>query len=126
MTSRPAGSRQGFGNRRGSAARVAADWLCLAATPTFAIMALLTGVLGGGQPDLLCAAAHDASPLRGIIQMYWLRGVAPRVFEDTATCTTRKGGEVESSCEQKLDASEQVTRMKRSEMRHLDIHKDEA
>jgi hypothetical protein len=23
-------------------------WLCLAATPTFAIMALLTGVLGGG------------------------------------------------------------------------------
>jgi hypothetical protein len=27
-----------------------AKWLCLAATPTFAIMALMTGVLGGG-PD---------------------------------------------------------------------------
>src|SRR5208337_3424121 len=25
-----------------------AKWLCLAATPTFAIMALMTGVLGGG------------------------------------------------------------------------------
>jgi hypothetical protein len=30
MTSRPAGSRQAFGNRRGSAVRVAADWLYLA------------------------------------------------------------------------------------------------
>ena len=26
-----------------------ADWLCLVATPTFAIMALITDVLGGGQ-----------------------------------------------------------------------------
>ena len=39
----------------------AADWLCLAAAPTFAIMALLTGVLGGGPPDMLCSAAQDAS-----------------------------------------------------------------
>jgi hypothetical protein len=31
-----------------AAALGAADWLCLAAAPTFAIMALLTGVLGGG------------------------------------------------------------------------------
>ena len=31
-----------------AAALDAADWLCLAATPAFAIMALLTAVLGGG------------------------------------------------------------------------------
>ena len=28
---------------------VAAGWLCFAASPTFAFMALLTGVLGGGR-----------------------------------------------------------------------------
>ena len=33
-----------------------AKWLCLAATPTFAIMALMTGVLGGGPMDMLCRA----------------------------------------------------------------------
>jgi hypothetical protein len=35
----------------------AADWLCLAAAPTFAVMALLTAVPGGGPPDMLCSAA---------------------------------------------------------------------
>jgi hypothetical protein len=30
---------------------------------TFAIMALLTAVLGGGAPDMLCSAVHHASPL---------------------------------------------------------------
>jgi hypothetical protein len=52
-------------------ARGIADWLCLAAAPTFAIMALLTGVLGGA-PDMLCSAAQDASPLSGMVPMYWL------------------------------------------------------
>jgi hypothetical protein len=55
-----------------AAALGAADWLCLAAAPTFAIMALLTGVLGGGPPDMLCSAAHDASPLSGMAAMYLL------------------------------------------------------
>ena len=50
----------------------AADWLYLAAAPTFAIMALLTGVLGGGQPDFLCAAAEQTSPLSGMTPMYLL------------------------------------------------------
>jgi hypothetical protein len=50
----------------------AADWLCLAAAPTFAIMALLTRVLGGGSLDALCSAAHDASPLSGMVLMYSL------------------------------------------------------
>ena len=58
--------------RLAPAARGAADWLCLAAAPTFAIMALLTGVLGGGPQDMFCAAAHDASPLNGMAPMYLL------------------------------------------------------
>jgi hypothetical protein len=54
-----------------AAALGAADWLCLAGAPTFAIMALLTGVLGGS-PDLLCSAAQGASPLSGMVPMYLL------------------------------------------------------
>ena len=45
-----------------------ADWLSLAAAPTFALMALLTGVLGG---DMLCSAAAP-SPLSGMVPMYLL------------------------------------------------------
>jgi hypothetical protein len=57
--------------RRGIAAR-GANWLCLAATPTFAIMALLTAFLRAGPPDMLCAAAQHGSPLSGMTAMYWL------------------------------------------------------
>lgn len=49
-----------------------ADWLHLAAAPTFAIMALLTGVLGGGPSDMLCSMTHDALPLNGMALMYLL------------------------------------------------------
>jgi len=55
-----------------AAALGAADWLCLAAAPTFARMALLTGVVGGGPADMLCPAAQDASPLGGMVPMYLL------------------------------------------------------
>ena len=55
-----------------AAALAAADWLCLAAAPTFAIMVLLTIVLDGGQQDILCAAAQGASPLSGMVPMYVL------------------------------------------------------
>lgn len=47
---------------------VAADFLYLAAAPTFAIMALLTAVLGRGSLDALCGA----SPLSGMVPMYLL------------------------------------------------------
>ena len=47
----------------------AADFLYLAAAPTFAIMALLTCVLGGGSPDALCSGT---SPLSGMVPMYVL------------------------------------------------------
>jgi hypothetical protein len=52
-------------------ARTAADWLYLAAAPTFAIMALLTGVLGGGPADALCSIAGMSS-LAGMMPMYLL------------------------------------------------------
>jgi hypothetical protein len=48
-----------------------AKGLCLAATPTFAIMALMTGVFGGGPMDILCSAGHR-SPLSGMVPMYVL------------------------------------------------------
>jgi hypothetical protein len=72
----------------GRTAALAADWLCLAAAPAFAIMALLTGVLGGGQMAMMCATAQDASPLSGMVPMYllmsavhsapWLRLISSR------------------------------------------------
>ncbi|RWP76194.1 MAG: hypothetical protein EOR09_11730 [Mesorhizobium sp.] len=52
------------------AARGAADWLSLAAAPTFAIMALLTAVTGDA--GMICSAAEDASPLSGMAMMYSL------------------------------------------------------
>ena len=47
------------------------EWLALAAAPTFAVMALLTFVLGGGQADVICSAAHG-SGLSGMVPMYLL------------------------------------------------------
>ncbi len=63
-----------------------AKWLHLSAAPTFAIMALLTGVLGGDPMDMLCSAGYG-SPLNGMVPMYllmsafhlapWLAGLQP-------------------------------------------------
>lgn len=47
-----------------------ADWLCLAAAPTFVLMALLSG-LQAGNPAVLCTGA-GASPLTGMPAMYLL------------------------------------------------------
>jgi len=70
-----------------AAARGAADWLHFAAAPTFAVMALLTLVLGG-PPDMLCAGGDGALSLTGMVPMYalmsafhsapWLRLVSGR------------------------------------------------
>lgn len=69
-----------------AAARRLARWLALAATPTFAIMAVLTAVIGD-PADMLCAAGHG-SLLGGMVPMYllmsafhsaaWLRLIAER------------------------------------------------
>ncbi len=48
-----------------------ARWLGLAAAPTFAIMALWTGFFSG-QPDVLCIAMQDSSPMSGMTVMYLL------------------------------------------------------
>ena len=77
----------GHEERLAPAARGAADWICLAAAPTFAIMALLTGVLDGGPADALCSMT-GVSQLGGMMPMYllmsafhfapWLKLVAGR------------------------------------------------
>jgi hypothetical protein len=69
-----------------AAARHLARWLGLAATPTFAIMAVLTAVLDG-PADMLCGSGHWAM-LEGMVPMYllmsafhsaaWLRLIAER------------------------------------------------
>jgi hypothetical protein len=49
----------------------ATSWLSLAASPTFALMALQAVCFGDGRADLLCSAA-GASPLGGMVPMYLL------------------------------------------------------
>ncbi|NRP70732.1 hypothetical protein ILFOPFJJ_01613 [Ensifer psoraleae] len=87
----PGGSTATFG---------AADWLSFAAAPTFATMALLTGVLG--PEDMLCSSAPDASPLTGMVPMYllmsvfhlapWLRLVSKARRPGPAMSANRKAG----------------------------------
>jgi hypothetical protein len=58
-------------SRRGSAlARGAARWLCLAASPVFASMAVATAF--SGVPEMGCSMAEQASPLGGMAAMYLL------------------------------------------------------
>jgi hypothetical protein len=71
MTSQLAGAKKVFGNNWGAAGRIAAEWLCFAAAPTFAVVALLTA-FDSGQQDMLCAAMQHASPLGGMVPMYLL------------------------------------------------------
>jgi hypothetical protein len=59
-------------DKRANPVLAAADWIPLAAAPTFAVMALLTGIRGGGPPDMLCSVAHGVSPLGGMGTMYLL------------------------------------------------------
>ena len=56
-------------------ARGSVDWLHLATAPTFAVMALVTAVLGDGSVGMLCSGAQDASPLTGMVPMYVLMSV---------------------------------------------------
>ncbi|MGA2952943.1 MAG: hypothetical protein ABSD80_11995 [Caulobacteraceae bacterium] len=54
-----------------TAALGAAKWLSLAATPTFAGMALVTVALGGRSAEVLCSAG-PLCPLNGMVLMYLL------------------------------------------------------
>ena len=69
----PAGSAGRAGQGTG-AARGMARWLSLAATPTFAGMALLTSAHGGNPMDALCSAGHG-SMLSGMVPMYLLMSI---------------------------------------------------
>jgi hypothetical protein len=64
------GSDGGAIRRNNAAVFGAADGLALAASPIFAIMALLTAV--DGSADMMCIAAPDASLLSGMVPMYML------------------------------------------------------
>jgi hypothetical protein len=65
--------------------------LSLAAAPTFAIMALLTGISHGSTPEMLCSAAAGGLPLSGMALMYllmsafhlgpWLRLISRRASD---------------------------------------------
>jgi hypothetical protein len=59
------------GERRSPTLR-ADQWLALAATPTFALMALATAVGGDAASTLICSAAHSAPILTGMVTMYLL------------------------------------------------------
>jgi hypothetical protein len=72
MPERPRSGNARVSAVRGGIADRGANWLSLAAAPTFAIMALLTAFRGSSPPDMLCAAAQHASPLSGMAAMYWL------------------------------------------------------
>ena len=53
---------------------VMAKWLRLAATPSFATMALLTVALDSGQPNALCLTAGSLQP-GGMAPMYLLMAI---------------------------------------------------
>ena len=55
----------------GTTGRGAAHWLSLAAAPSFAIMALLTGIAAGGAMDMVCSLGRG-SALSGMVPMYLL------------------------------------------------------
>jgi hypothetical protein len=50
-----------------------AEWLRLAAAPSYAIMAFVTAVFGASPKDMLCMAMHYSSPLSGMVgSMAWM------------------------------------------------------
>jgi hypothetical protein len=72
MTAHRTGTREEGPESANVVALGVADWLGLAAAPTFAIMALLTALPGGGPPAMICSGMQDGSPLSGMVMMYML------------------------------------------------------
>jgi hypothetical protein len=77
-----------MGLDRRTATYLGADWLALAAAPSFTIMALLSGVLGARKMATICGGAPMSFSLGGMVPMYllmsafhsgpWLKLVAAR------------------------------------------------
>ena len=64
------GGSDSIATHRNAASR-AAELLALAASPTFAIMALLTGIVHSGRVEMVGMAAH-VTPISGMVTMYLL------------------------------------------------------
>jgi hypothetical protein len=60
------------GRESGAAAFAPVTWLYLAATPVFALMALLTAFLGAAPGDVFCGSGQGALSLTGMVPMYAL------------------------------------------------------
>lgn len=60
------------GCESGTAAFASPGWLYLAATPVFALMALLTALLGAAPGDVFCGSGQGALSLTGMVPMYAL------------------------------------------------------
>lgn len=61
--------------REGNETNAPINWLHLAATPTFVLMALRPGTAGAGSMDMLCPVAHGMFPLGGMTAMYLLMAI---------------------------------------------------
>jgi hypothetical protein len=70
--------RSGIGTREDWLTAIApafADRLRLAAAPTYAFMAVFTGIFGESPKDMICMAMPHSSPLSGMVSMYLLMSV---------------------------------------------------
>jgi hypothetical protein len=65
-------ARSTIGGGSGDVALGPTDLLSLAAAPTFAIMALVTGALDAALPDMLCSATQYGARVNGMVVMYLL------------------------------------------------------
>jgi hypothetical protein len=70
MSQRSSGGSDSVAVRR-KAAFTVADVLALAASPTFALMALMTGIMSDASTEMAGMSGH-ASPMSGMITMYLL------------------------------------------------------
>lgn len=109
----PASMAEAFGARREddgpAAAPDLARWLGLAAAPTFAAMALLTGLRDAGPMDALCSVGHG-SPLGGMVPMYllmsafhaapWLKLISSRRCPPRAALPTSGSGQIRNATAQ--------------------------
>ena len=68
-----------------------ANALSLAAAPTFAFMAVVTGILDSGTHQMWCSAAMHMSPLTGMVPMYALMS-AFHVTPWMRLVSSRRGG----------------------------------
>jgi hypothetical protein len=71
-------TRRGLWANGGSLSAMAfdiANWLRLAAAPSYAIMALVTATFGESPKDVICMATHHTPPLCSMAWMYMLRSV---------------------------------------------------